>query len=275
MQLTPCRAKARSPHLCDHLGTSHALIREDTRVDWAVQLDAWGNVRVEHNPSGLYQPIRLPGQHADEDTGLYYNRYRYYESDIALYINSDPIKLHGGWNSFEYVNKPLQNLDPLGLQGWSSIPIFNGSLAGNQSALSDAMKGPAPPIVESPALPFSIFIDTNASAQGLYGRATSTGKAFGIRRNLSIINCNYSASCNLLGLGAMYGVGVAVGISDSAPSAGVSESSGGYLGGGAMGSVGAQGTQDSKTNSTSISIGVSKGDGFSVSALDCTQNTNC
>ncbi|MEJ5128141.1 RHS repeat-associated core domain-containing protein, partial [Comamonas sp. MYb21] len=104
-------------YLCDHLGTPHALIREDTQLEWAVQLDAWGNVRAEHNPSGLYQPIRLPGQHADGDTGLYYNRYRYYEQQTGRYINQDPIGLKGGLNVLMYGEcNPLTLVDPYGLQ---------------------------------------------------------------------------------------------------------------------------------------------------------------
>ena len=109
-------------------------------MDWAVQLDAWGNVRVEHNPSGLYQPIRQPGQHADGDTGLYYNRYRYYESGMGGYINQDPMGLEAGINLDKYVKNPLQWIDVLGLQGWASVPMLNGSLPGNQGALSKAME---------------------------------------------------------------------------------------------------------------------------------------
>ncbi|MCS4293991.1 RHS repeat-associated protein, partial [Comamonas sp. BIGb0152] len=102
-------------YLCDHLGTPNALIREDSRLDWAVQLDAWGNVRAEHNPGDLYQPIRLPGQHADGETGLYYNRHRYYEPGVGDYINQDPIGLLGGLHSSGYVRNPLTKYDSLGL----------------------------------------------------------------------------------------------------------------------------------------------------------------
>ncbi|QMV71597.1 RHS repeat protein [Comamonas piscis] len=103
-------------YLCDHLGTPNALIREDSRLDWAVQLDAWGNVRAEHNPGDLYQPIRLPGQHADGDTGLYYNRHRYYEPVIGEYVNQDLINTSGGVNLFRYTaNNPISGVDPLGL----------------------------------------------------------------------------------------------------------------------------------------------------------------
>ncbi|WP_148293200.1 RHS repeat-associated core domain-containing protein, partial [Comamonas sp. B-9] len=71
---------------------------------------------VEHTPSGLSQPIRLPGQHADGDTGLYYNRYRYYDSWLGVYINKDPIGLSSGPNTYNYsLNNPIEVYDPTGL----------------------------------------------------------------------------------------------------------------------------------------------------------------
>ncbi len=92
------------------------MIQEDSRLDWAVQLDAWGNVRAEHNPGDLYQPIRLPGQHADGEAGLYYNRHRYYQPDVGSDINADPIGLSGGPNEYSYVwNSPVDTDDPTGL----------------------------------------------------------------------------------------------------------------------------------------------------------------
>jgi len=97
-------------------------------------------VRAEHNPGDLYQPIRLPGQHADGVTGLYYNRHRYYESGTGGYINQDPMGPMAGINLDKYVANPLQWIDVLGLQGWASVPMFNGSHPGNQGALSKAME---------------------------------------------------------------------------------------------------------------------------------------
>ena len=83
-----------------------------------MQIDAWGNVRAEHNSGDLYQPIRLPGQHADGETGLYYNRHRYYEPGAGIYINQDIIGLMGGVNACAYTgNRPIDIFDPLGLTG--------------------------------------------------------------------------------------------------------------------------------------------------------------
>ena len=114
-------------YLCDHLGTPNALIREDSRLDWAVQLDTWGNVRAEHNPGELYQPIRLPGQHADGDSGLFYNRHRYYQPLTGKYINHDPIGIEGGINSYAYAfQSPAIFTDPTG----QFVPVLVGIGAG-------------------------------------------------------------------------------------------------------------------------------------------------
>lgn len=60
-------------------------------------------------------PHRFTGQVEDRETGLYYNRYRYYDPGAGQYLCVDPIRLAGGLNSFAYVGDPLTELDPLGL----------------------------------------------------------------------------------------------------------------------------------------------------------------
>ncbi|UHM92582.1 RHS repeat-associated core domain-containing protein [Rahnella victoriana] len=44
----------------------------------------------------MYQPIRMQGQHYDEESGLHYNRHRYYDPTLGRYITQDPIGLLGG-----------------------------------------------------------------------------------------------------------------------------------------------------------------------------------
>ena len=100
---------------CDHLGTPIALTNDQHQVVWAARLDPWGNVQEEFNPSGMDQDIRLPGQHHDRETGLYYNRHRYYDPGIGSYVNQDPIGLAGGVNNLNYTLNPNMGADPLGL----------------------------------------------------------------------------------------------------------------------------------------------------------------
>ena len=69
-----------------------------------------------NNPYILAQLIRLPGQQYDEESGLYYNRHRYFNPAQGRYIIQDPIGLEGGWNLYSYViNNPIAWIDPLGL----------------------------------------------------------------------------------------------------------------------------------------------------------------
>ena len=108
---------------CDHLGTPLALTDESNQIVWAARLDPWGNVQEEFNPQHISQPIRLPGQHHDKDTGLYYNRHRYYDPSIGSYVNQDPIGLRGSRNQYSYPLSPYRKIDPLGL---FEFPIYDG-----------------------------------------------------------------------------------------------------------------------------------------------------
>jgi len=106
---------------CDHLGTPMALTDQTGQVAWAAKLDPWGNVLQEYNPQGIHQAIRLPGQHHDRETGLYYNRHRYYDPVVGGYVNQDPIGWNGGTNHYDYPVDPLSWIDPLGLQGQGGV----------------------------------------------------------------------------------------------------------------------------------------------------------
>ena len=79
-------------------------------------MDVWGNAVDIFNPYKLRQPIRMQGQHYDEESGLHYNRHRYYDPMQGRYITQDPIGLRGGWNLYAYPLDPVLGRDPLGLE---------------------------------------------------------------------------------------------------------------------------------------------------------------
>ncbi|TBL89118.1 RHS repeat-associated core domain-containing protein [Hafnia alvei] len=56
----------------------------------------------------------MQGQQYDEESGLHYNRHRYYDPTIGRYITQDPIGLTGGRNFYQYISNPVQQIDPLG-----------------------------------------------------------------------------------------------------------------------------------------------------------------
>ncbi|WP_308581567.1 RHS repeat-associated core domain-containing protein, partial [uncultured Pseudomonas sp.] len=63
------------------------------------------------------------GQYFDQESGLHYNRHRYYNPDIGRYLTPDPVRLAGGINAYQYVPNPTGWVDPLGL---SSCPGADG-----------------------------------------------------------------------------------------------------------------------------------------------------
>ncbi|EGJ1575800.1 type VI secretion system tip protein VgrG [Escherichia coli] len=106
---------------CDHRGLPQALITPEGETAWCGEYDEWGNQLNEENPHHLYQPYRLPGQQYDEESGLYYNRHRYYDPLQGRYITQDPIGLKGGINLYTYPLVPIRYTDPLGLERVISV----------------------------------------------------------------------------------------------------------------------------------------------------------
>ena len=109
----------------DHLGTPNELTNQQGEVVWLADYEAWGNTaKVVWRKEKLeqlqvsadeLQPIRFQGQSFDVETGLHYNRFRYYDPDLGMFVSRDPIGLMGGDNLFQYVPSPTRWIDPLGL----------------------------------------------------------------------------------------------------------------------------------------------------------------
>jgi RHS repeat-associated protein len=98
----------------DHLGTPTELYDERANLIWQMRLDTWGAPEFLAG-TATECPWRWPGQYEDPETGLYYNRHRYYSPADGRYISQDPIRLAGGLALYGYVDDPLSEIDPLGL----------------------------------------------------------------------------------------------------------------------------------------------------------------
>lgn len=72
-------------------------------------------LKAAETPDPEFCPIRFQGQWADAETGLYYNRFRYYDPEAAQYLSPDPIGLEGGLRGHGYVTIPSIWIDPYGL----------------------------------------------------------------------------------------------------------------------------------------------------------------
>jgi RHS repeat-associated protein len=89
-------------------------MNETGKVVWAARYKAWGRV-LRYDKREVEQPLRFQGQYEDSETGLFYNRHRYYDPDQARYITQDPIGLLGGWNLYSYAPNSTAWIDPFGL----------------------------------------------------------------------------------------------------------------------------------------------------------------
>ena len=119
----------------DHLGTPNELTDQQGEVVWYADYQAWGNTAtVEWKEQRIdnivvseehLQPIRFQGQSFDTETGLHYNRFRYFDPDMGMFTTREPIGLNGGINVFQYAPNPLEWIDPLGLMPLSN-PVTQG-----------------------------------------------------------------------------------------------------------------------------------------------------
>lgn len=123
--------------ITDHLGTPVQMYDESGGLTWDAEYDIYGNIRRLTVGSLNDCPFRYPGQYADQETGLYYNRFRYYSPESGGYLSQDPIGLAGAMpNFYSYVNDSTVRIDPLGL-------INPLDIAFSQNSISDVLtEGP-------------------------------------------------------------------------------------------------------------------------------------
>ena len=100
----------------DYLGTPLQAFNNNGNKVWEQELDIFGRKRRKGNNNSSFIPFKYQGQYEDVETGLYYNRFRYYDSCTGNYISQDPIALEGGNPTiYGYVFNSNIELDILGL----------------------------------------------------------------------------------------------------------------------------------------------------------------
>lgn len=144
---------------CDQIGAPQELSDEQGRIVWAASYKVWGEVQpvaaLETGTDGarlaertvlrsvatsqtsttarslgtVEQPLRFQGQYFDAETGLHYNRFRYYDPVVGRFATQDPIGLLGGLLLESYAPSPANWTDPLGLAGSGQLGTY-GSLTG-------------------------------------------------------------------------------------------------------------------------------------------------
>ncbi|PCJ34065.1 MAG: hypothetical protein COA75_14205, partial [Cellvibrionales bacterium] len=104
----------------DHLGTPQGLSDEFANIVWLADCSPFGLAIVNEDPdldgNEVTLNLRFPGQYYDQESQLHYNYFRDYDPGTGRYVQSDPIGLGGGLNTYVYVSgNPLRYIDLLGL----------------------------------------------------------------------------------------------------------------------------------------------------------------
>ena len=107
----------------DHLRTPRLITDQSGAIKWRWESSPFGEGQPESN--GVAYHLRFPGQYFDNETGLHYNYFRDYNPSTGRYIESDPIGLLGGFNTYGYAyQNPLRFTDIFGLE--PSCSFYDG-----------------------------------------------------------------------------------------------------------------------------------------------------
>jgi RHS repeat-associated protein len=163
----------------DHLNTPRRISRpSDNIVVWRWDSDPFGATPANDDPDGdgnsFVYNLRFPGQYYDAETGLSYNYFRDYDPATGGYVQSDPIGLEGGINTYAYaLSNPISNIDPDGLQ----TPALCANPANAEACAAAG-------------------VDTAASRAAARAAVEAARKLLDPERTKGYWTCNARADCN-------------------------------------------------------------------------------
>ncbi len=122
----------------DHIATPRVVTSAVSgQIVWSwLGVDPFGMSGPNENPTGVgtfSYNVRFPGQYYDKETNLHYNYFRDYDPQTGRYIESDPIGLRGGINTYAYVSaNPVSKTDSTGLleQCRTGLDVIGGADVG-------------------------------------------------------------------------------------------------------------------------------------------------
>ncbi len=124
----------------DHVLTPRLASNANQTVVWRWVSDAFGDGEPDEDPDedGVLTRVllRFPGQYHDRESGLFYNDFRDYDPTTGRYVQSDPLGVSGGLNTYIYAGaNPLNFVDPTGEQNIPGVPGFQNPVSPNPKNL--------------------------------------------------------------------------------------------------------------------------------------------
>lgn|GEM_PF-554960 len=166
--------------VADALATPRSLRDTQGREVWRWASDAFGATLPDEDPDGdgqkVRMPLRFPGQYFDAESGLHYNGYRTYDPASGRYLESDPIGLQGGINTYAYVGgNPVSFVDSMGLETCVLVTRMGVGFADHVALYFSRGSDFGGPAIYDPAGSYSRSIDPG-NGDMITGRAADIGK---------------------------------------------------------------------------------------------------
>ncbi len=167
------------PVYTDHLNTPRLITNAANQKVWEWTIDTYGAGAANENPGrrGAFSfNLRFPGQYYDAETGLHYNYFRDYDPGVGRYVESDPIGLSGGINTYAYgAGNPVGVSDSFGLDTYMCVkPLHAFSFLGPDSTARTGPDIPGNPLFHQ----YLCVVTANGITQ-CGGQDTKTGLPFG------------------------------------------------------------------------------------------------
>uniref|UniRef100_UPI002090CDED RHS repeat-associated core domain-containing protein n=1 Tax=Acinetobacter indicus TaxID=756892 RepID=UPI002090CDED len=208
---------------CDQVGTPQTMTNARGENVWEITQDTWGSTLdiKTVNPDNPFEQsnLRFQGQYYDQETGLHYNRYRYYEPHSARYVSKDPIGLNGGMNTSAYVSDPTQWVDPMGLDWANAFPPglmeYGRAKASehnwrmqNDPAYRNQVMTPPPPVKAATHVPYTTMTNVNVGLSAIAGASIGVGVGHTRDQYGKVLRCAAVTVCGAAGAEASaYGSG--------------------------------------------------------------------